>query len=294
MIVSNIIGGLGNQMFQYACGYSLAKKLESELCLTIDLFENYKLHNGYQLQNIFGINNRSLTNSEIYNFLGLRGNKNFRRVLSKNIARNFRPMKWIQEESIRYFDQIENISSSSYLHGYWQSEKYFKNYADDIKEIFSFENIDLSKKDKEIIKSMKESPSVSLHIRRGDYTNKKNQDIFNVLDIDYYLNALNNIKRNYPEFITYIFTDDSEWVSDNIIKELNESILISHNKGIDSFKDMVLMSNADHNIIANSSFSWWGAWLNNNPEKIVIAPKIWFIDDISKSLDIVPESWHLI
>ena len=77
---------------------------------------------------------------------------------------------------------------------------------------------------------MKESPSVSLHIRRGDYTNKKNQDIFNVLDIDYYLNALNNIKRNYPEFITYIFTDDSEWVSDNIIKELNESILISHNK----------------------------------------------------------------
>lgn len=294
MIVSNIIGGLGNQMFQYACGYSLAKKLELELCLTTDMFDNYKLHNGYQLDNIFGISNKTLTNFEIYNFLGLRGSKNIRRVLSKNIASNFRPKKWIQEESIRYFDQIKTISSNAYLHGYWQSEKYFKNYEDDIKEIFSFENIDLSNKDKEIIKSMKNNPSVSLHIRRGDYTNKKNQNIFNILDVNYYLNALNNIKRNYPEYITYIFTDDPEWVSNNIIKELKESVLVSHNKGEDSFKDMILMSNADHNIIANSSFSWWGAWLNNNPEKIVIAPKIWFIDDISKSLDIVPESWHLI
>ena len=169
MIVSNIIGGLGNQMFQYACGYSLAKKLELELCLTIDLFDSYKLHSGYQLHNIFGINNKTLTNLEIRNFLGLRGNKNFRKVLSKNIASNFRPMKWIQEESIRYFDQIETISSNSYLHGYWQSEKYFKNYQEDIKKIFNFENIDLSKKDKKIIKSMKENPSVSLHIRRGDW-----------------------------------------------------------------------------------------------------------------------------
>ncbi|MDA9611410.1 alpha-1,2-fucosyltransferase [Gammaproteobacteria bacterium] len=293
MIVSNIIGGLGNQMFQYASAYSLSKKLEMPLYLSLDQFNNYDLHNGYQLDKIFGVANKKLDSKEMYNFLGFRGNPLVRKILSKNITSILRPDNWFQEESIRYYSSFENISESVYLHGYWQSEKYFMNYENDIRAIFTF-NEDLSKKDNEIINQMRSGPSVSIHIRRGDYTNQKNKNIFNNLEENYYMDALKKIYESHSRCKIFIFTDDPVWAKENIKKKLYNSEVISHNTGPNSYKDMMLMSNADHNIIANSSFSWWGAWLNQNPKKIVIAPKIWFIDDFNKSKDLIPQSWYQI
>ncbi len=289
MVISNIIGGLGNQMFQYAAGRALALRNDTELRLDTSGFENYALHQGFELQRVFSCPNKIASNADMNGVLGWQSSPWIRRILSRPAFARLRRKELLVEPHFCYWDGINQAPSESYLMGYWQSEKYFDDYAATIRSDFAFRR-PLDSLNENIIQKIEESDAVSLHIRRGDYANNpKTLATHGLCSLDYYraATALVSSRMAFPHF--FIFSDDIEWVRQNLTLDF-PCEFIDHNKGAESYKDMQLMSLCRHHIIANSSFSWWGAWLNPFPEKIVVAPKKWFTDDRNVD-DLIPPKW---
>lgn len=287
MIITNLIGGLGNQMFQYAAGLALAKK--HNVPLKIDVTQLNKNSNGAYTQrqlelNIFNLELSIATQNEINNF-----NQN---LINKFLFRYFsiKSKNQIVNESGQTFNStFMNLGPNTYLNGFWQNEKYFLNFNKEIYSAFNFKP-ELTNSFSNNISQLK-SNSVSLHIRRGDYVTLSSANQFHGLcTIEYYTNALNYLQNKLnTELNIYIFSDDIDWCKKNL--KFNNCNYLNTNSAAE---DMYLMSNCTHNIIANSSFSWWGAWLNKNPNKIVIGPKYWFNSVESKQLGILPDSWIII
>lgn len=277
-----LTGGLGNQMFQFATGYCVAKKNNVDLYLDLSWFNRRSLHNGFELNNVFNIFSKvSFLNNDF----------NFKKFKFKEFINKFDMTYHIfNERHFNYSPEITKIPNHCFLKGYWQSETYFKEYENEIKEIFSFNRIK-DEANLKIIDEISNNNSVSIHIRRGDFLLKKNQNHQTDLS-NYYYNAINEVSKNNYNLKFFLFTDDPEWVSKNFnIK--GKKILVNINHGKNSFIDMHLMSLCKINIIANSSFSWWGAWLNNN-KKIIYAPKNWFNDKSINIDDLIPDSWTVI
>ena len=283
MIIGQIIGGLGNQMFQYAFYKYLAFIKNSELKLDLTLFDVYKLHNGYELKGIFGIDEVIAANDELemykskYSLLFKIENK----IFNKNVIfgkKHFKENKFYIDEKI--FDK--NINDF-YVEGYFQTYKYIQTLGENI---FQFRTALSDEEDK-----LLQGNVISIHIRGGDYiTRKKDNKLFgNICTIEYYQNAIKYIKENVQKPVFLVFTNDKEYAVELLHGESFQ--IVDGNSGKNSFRDMYLMSQCKHNIIANSSFSWWGAWLNKNDSKIVIAPTRWFNDDSIDQSNIVPSSW---
>lgn len=290
MIISNIIGGLGNQMFQYACGRALSLRLKQPLRITTDQFKNYKFHNGFELQNVFKLKVPQATISDLELILGWQRFPIIRKILSRSKMHWATCSGWCNEPHFEFWNGIKDIQLSAYLHGYWQSEKYFSDLSDQIRQDFTF-NMDWNDFDLGVLKQMKTQPSASLHVRRGDYhTIAKNKRIFALCDINYYREAICLLRKRVPDIRIFAFSDDPDWVETYLINEFGPITIIRNNARERSANDMRLMSYADHHIIANSTFSWWGAWLNPSPEKIVIAPRLWFIDE-KNDQDLIPSNW---
>ena len=177
------------------------------------------------------------------------------------------------------------------MSGYWQSPKYFNSIETLIRKEFTFQK-PLDSKNLEILNLIKNTISVSIHIRRTDFQIINSNDIHGFCSLEYYDEAINYIHTNVLMSKFFIFSDDINWAKENLKVPMN-SYFVSGNTGEKSYIDMQLMSNCNHNIIANSSFSWWGAWLNSNPKKIVIAPKKWFSDEKmnAQTDDLIPAEW---
>jgi len=175
-----------------------------------------------------------------------------------------------------------------YFKGFWQSEKFFADIADEVRAAFTFNASAISAKTKAMAEQIAADPcAVSLHVRRGDYLQPKfYKDSGCVCQLPYYRNAVKGMLSRHPEAHFYIFSDDVAWARENLPAE---GTYVDWNKGEDSWQDMFLMSRCKHNIIANSTFSWWGAWLNANKAKTVVAPCRWFM--ISEAPDILPKEW---
>ena len=176
----------------------------------------------------------------------------------------------------------------AYLNGYWQSEKYFADIRDDLLKKFVFpesKNI----KNREVLGDITRDESVSIHIRRGDYLNsQENYDLFGgVCSLEYYKRGIEYFRQHYKEAVFYVFSDDIDWARNNL--KAAEFVFVDWNNGKEDYYDMYLMSQCKHNIIANSSFSWWGAWLNSNRDKQVVSPSRWFNKYQSK--DTICEGW---
>ena len=277
-----LAGGLGNQMFQFAAGYAVARKNNVELSLDLKRYNRRSDHNGFQLQNVFDIYSRVnfLDNPANFKFI------NFKEILNK-IDISYYTFK---EPHFHYTSKIFDIPKHSYINGYWQSEQYFKSYAQELREIFNFFK-KFDKKNSLIANDINQNNSISIHIRRGDYLLKKNDNL--CVDLrEYYLKTIEESSKcfNNPKY--YIFTDDPLWVTKNFIIDFS-SIIVDINYGTKSYLDMYLMSLCKANIIANSSFSWWGAWLNNKKTKIVYAPKNWFKDESICIDNLIPSSWNV-
>jgi hypothetical protein len=173
------------------------------------------------------------------------------------------------------------------IDGYWQTENYLIDIKDTILNDFQLK-LPLRNELKEIALKISDSNSVSIHIRRGDYAqDKKTNAHHGTCSLEYYQEAIKLITEKIQNPIFYIFSDDIEWVKENL-KINYPKYHVEGNKG---FEDMELMKNCKHNIIANSSFSWWAAWLNTNKEKIIIAPKNWLNNPKFDTSDVVPNSW---
>lgn len=288
-IITKLIGGLGNQMFQYATGRALAHRLDVPLSLDASGFEHYDLRR-YELGELAicatvaseeelakaGVASRphSLADRAM-KFLGVR-----------------RPANVIREATFAYDDRLERAGAPAYLDGYWQSERYFSGIADLLRREFSLKapandaNAALARQI-----GAAGSNAVSLHIRRGDYvSNAQTAQYHGVCSLDYYRAAVDHVAEriDVPHF--FVFSDDHAWVSQNFRLD-HAATLVDVNDADHGAWDMALMKACRHHIIANSSFSWWGAWLNPHADKIVVAPERWFSGASHDTSDLVPTSW---
>jgi len=289
VIISHIIGGLGNQMFQYAAGRALALRLQESQYLDLDGFSDYRLHQGFELTDVFLCNVPIVTKDQIRNEFGWRCSEKIRPLLLKPLLKWLRSPHFVVEPHFHYWSGFSQINCSCYLYGYWQSEKYFKPIADIIRQDFKFRH-DLQARNLELARQMAACTAVSLHVRRGDYvSDAKTNNTHGLCSLTYYRDAVAHITEHVSSPHFFIFSDDIEWCREHLNLDF-PATYIDHNTGDDSYRDMQLMSLCDHHIIANSSFSWWGAWLNPSPEKIVIAPIRWFSAGYQTD-DLVPSEW---
>lgn len=286
MKIVRCIGGLGNQMFQYAFYKSLESRY-SDVKFDVSPLKNYKTHNGFELLKVFSINFCSPSFTEKISLSFRSGGFIFR--LLRHIYKKNRAKEYI-EKGLYYQEDALSAVGNLYYIGYWQSWKYFKDIEKRIKRDFSFDEKLLPLSNREILSKIRNTNSVSIHIRRGDYIGNSIYD--NIATSDYYYKATDYIKKNVKNPFYFIFTNDPEW--SKVHMSLPNSLIIDVNSGVDSYWDMFLMSQCRHNIIANSSFSWWGAWLNDNKNKIVIAPRKWINEDSANIDDIIPPTWKRI
>jgi len=285
MIIVKLQGGLGNQMFQYAMGRSVSLKKDTELSLDISSFEKDILRK-YALSP-FQIKARFARPEEIKKFIKYKRLHGPLRHLWNIFVASQR--KYFEEKQFHFDYEVFNINKDAYIDGYWNTEKYFLDIRDILLNDFKTSNSS-SKKNEEISKQISTSNSVSIHIRRGDYANDlKTNSIWGTLEQEYYEKAMKIIteKISNPKF--FVFSDDMVWVKQNM-NFPSDTIFINGNNPVE---DMRLMSLCKHNVIANSTFSWWGAWLNENKEKIVIGPKNWFKTkkQSTDTKDVLPLSW---
>ena len=288
MIIINILGGLGNQMFQYAFAYAISQQKESVVKLDIGIFETYDLRK-YELD-LFNVSLPIGTNEES-NVLKYKHESLFEKLLRK-LRRKSIPLSenYYKEAHFNFDKKAYTRGDNSYFEGYWQSEKYFLKYRENILQEFSLKE-ELHPKSKNYQKKIFSTESVSLHIRRGDYvTNAHINSVHGTCSLDYYMSAVKEIENKVSNPHFFIFSDDLVWAKDNL-SFIERITLIDLEREIPDHEDMLLMSHCKHNIIANSSFSWWGAWLNKNPKKIVIAPLKWFNETSKNTIELIPETW---
>ena len=287
MIIIEVSGGLGNQLFQYAFARKLSLLLGCEIKFDVNHFSNNKLRTFElgklntvgKIATLEDIKSVRLEKS-IFSLLKRKYNTLIRPYYKRNI---------VGEKSFNFDKNLLAINSNAYVSGYFQTEKYFKSIETILREELTPRANILSSTFFAIQSDIRSNSSVSIHIRRGDYVN--NPEAFSahgICELDYYKSALKHIKSKITDPVFYVFSDDIEWCTQNIITE-SPTFFINNTQN--HFEDLFLMASCKHNIIANSSFSWWGAWLNTNANKIVIAPQKWFNNRCEDTQDLIPESW---
>ena len=291
MKIVKLKGGLGNQMFQQAFLIALEQVSGEQVYIDVSGYSRYIQHNGYELERVFGIKNLEANDEAIKKYTCCFNSRFLNKLYTKLSVIKSSDIK--ERYSNKYYPSILLAHKDGYYDGFWQCYKYFDKYRDLVLQSFQFvdfsdaDNIELAK----II--LEDKDSVSIHVRRGDYLN---HPLYNGLcGLDYYKSAINEIKKLKGVNLNfYIFSNDIQWCKDNIINYLdgNHYIFVDWNKGVNSFRDMQLMSMCRYNIIANSSFSWWSAYLNKNKDSVVIAPKKWINQPLEYSVQL-PE-WILL
>lgn len=295
MIIVKLKGGLGNQLFQYAVGRSLSCLKSTDLKLDVSFFsemDNQKLQREYVLD-YYNIAAEVVSKTDFVNVLR---KININRAISRNLLKKRIPYykeNLIIEQNVYFDKNIFNSNKNAILDGYWPNEKYFNSIHKVIRDEYTLKKEYITPEFTAYKKAILHQQSVSIHIRRADYLQNENYDLFGVCGMDYYNNAVNLIKKLIGSPVFYIFTDDTEWVRENF--KMDDSYqLVSENRFQD-YEELQLMSFCKHNIIANSTFSWWGAWLNHNSEKKVIAPLKWYnntdYQNFYETSNFIPSEW---
>ncbi len=288
------MGGLGNQMFQYAYAKSL---LHLGYNVKIDINSFYEgqpkkskklAKRKYQL-NFYNITIPIATETDIHEFY----KKFFFHKLLKKRKYRVYPKDSFIEKTLSFDKQFMHPPQHSYIIGYFQNENYFKQIKSVILNNFSIKG-KLSHYSKTVEQQIIQSPtSCSLHIRRGDFLTAKSSDIryHELCSLDYYYKAIDIIKNKNGNTKFFIFSDDLDWVKRNL--KIANSIFVSSNYERIPHEDIFLMSQCNHNIIANSSFSWWGGYLNKYQNKIVIAPENWLTnkEENAQIKNIICSNW---
>lgn len=289
MILVKLIGGLGNQMFQYATGRALAQRCGVPLLLDASGFAHYDLRR-YELDEL-SIQARPASEDE----LARAGVVASAPTLVNRVKRALgiqRPTNVLREASFTYDARVEAAQAPVYLDGYWQSERYFVGIADLLRKEFTLKapaddaNAEMANQI-----AAAGTKAVSLHIRRGDYVNNPHTAQYHgVCSLDYYRAAVDHVAARVTDPHFFVFSDDHAWVSQNF-KLPYAATLVNVNGADRGVWDMALMKACRHHIIANSSFSWWGAWLNPAADKIVVAPERWFAGATHDTSDLIPSTW---
>lgn len=284
-------GGLGNQMFQYAFVEALRSRNRMVRC-NMGFYRKHPEARGFVLDKVFP---KVLLNEIADDYFdeidkkwrSISSNKDSLKIFCEDTKKRF---FWVERERIDegvYLDEVFDTNNCTFV-GYWQSWKYFSNIEQTIRQLYQFENVEYRLLE---VKSQLEEIGnlTSIHIRRTDYL--KYPEIYGgVCTDDYYMSAMEYIEKNTDGNVNFVvFTDDREWIKENFKRRDFLWVDESQFDKYQDWYDMYLMSLCKNNIIANSSFSWWGAWLNSNKQKIVVAPQKWLVDREMK--DICPDTW---
>lgn len=290
MIVVKLQGGLGNQLFQYAIGKRLSLFYNTPLKLDTSFFNMQVLiktegvtPRKYELDQL-----NIQADIAIPDDIQLFSNSN---NLMHRVKKYFTQSKYITEKNFRFDPGFLSFGENCYLDGFWQCESYFKEVVNVLKNDFSC-RFTLDKINVDMEAKIRAANGVSIHIRRGDYIhNAASKRFHGTCSMKYYQEAIELISKKLTDPHFFIFSDDMQWVANNFKIDF-ASTLIDINNDSSCVNDFQLMSACRHHIIANSSFSWWGAWLGNFNNKIVIAPKVWFADLSVDTSTILPETWY--
>jgi hypothetical protein len=274
MVIVRLMGGLGNQMFQYAAARATSLRTGEPVKLDLTWFADegsrVSPRRGYELD-AFGLELEVASEGELA------------RTLRRRIVRR-RP-RIIEDGSLRFDPRVLHARDVRLI-GYWQSERYFADQADTIRRDF-----ELPPADPELERRIGAVESVSLHVRRGDYASSaKVEAELGVLPLDYYAAAIARMREELgsPEF--FVFSNDAAWTEANLAIDAPHTF-VRHPPGARAHHDLRLMSLCRHHVVANSSFSWWGAWLREGPDTLVVAPERWFLTPRYDTSDVVPERW---
>ena len=286
MFIFQLMGGIGNQMFQYAAAKALSVK--RGIPFKIHFEDPYKESVRRYNLDVFTLKIEHASNKELRK---IRPSIGLKRKVHKLF--HFQEKKhFVSEQNYFLFDKsLFTCPSNSYVYGFWQTEKYFNEVAELVRKDFTFKDSATGKNKILLDKIIDDTQAVSLHIRRGDYVSvEKTNKIHGICSMDYYEKAIALVVSKINQPIFYIFSDDMQWVKNNF-KIPYSTVCVDVNGDTTNYEDLRLMSKCKHHIIANSSFSWWGAWLNYNTSKIVIAPQKWANIEGLDTSDLIPETW---
>jgi hypothetical protein len=281
-IIVRIQGGLGNQLFQYASGAAVAAR--ARLQLKVDV-QWYKAHTDRQF-----LLDKFNTDIDIANEKEVQMAKGAHDLFIDKALRKIklRKEKFFFEKEFVFDPTVLKINHAAYLKGYWQHFQYFEEFSDEIKRQFQLKQLtDIART---VQMKIDNSNSIGIHLRRGDYiTNSAFNKFHGVLDEHYYRTAIEVLMRKVPDASLYVFSDDINFAQ-QFFHSYKKVEVVTGNK---DEEDLILLSSCKHQIIANSTFSWWSAWLNKNPDKVVIAPQKWFADPTrnAQTKSIIPHSW---
>ena len=292
MIIAEIFAGLGNQMFQYAAARAVAGQLGVPLKLNTNGFRSDALRQ-FELHH-FRISAGIATDREIDAFM------NPRETVYERVVNRLKPAvqrrQVIREQHCRYENELAEATTHTYLFGHWQSEWYFRSQAAVIRRDFTFAQ-PAQGANQAFEEQIRRTPNaVSLHIRRTDYLD---HPLMYPCPVDYYQAAIETVRARTGTPHFFVFSDDPAWTRQHIrIPEPCGVTYVTHNQRESSYEDLRLMRSCAHHIISNSTFAWWGAWLNASPGKLVVAPRQWFREgalwyngEVADARDVLPESW---
>ncbi|QOX79704.1 alpha-1,2-fucosyltransferase [Trichlorobacter lovleyi] len=287
MITVLLNGGLGNQLFQYAAGRALAEKHGVELFLDLSRLQHPKPGDTPRCFELAPFNIKaSLLAEENRQPLG-----NYQACLHRLVLKAGIPLLGniiLKEQGCGFDPLISRAPSSCVLDGFWQSERYFKQITGLLQQELSLNSPSPALRKASSVLS---DATVAVHVRRGDYvTNPAAASFHGICSQDYYRAAVTNILTCYPDSQFLVFSDDPAWCQEHL--DLGQPFRLAVDMGVNGpAEELVLISRCAHQVIANSSFSWWGAWLNPSPHKLVVAPCRWFTDPAITTNDLVPETW---
>jgi hypothetical protein len=279
MVTVKLIGGLGNQMFQYALGRTIAHRRRTSLALDVSAFRDWYKLRKYSL-GVFNIVEKFAPG----------GIPRFSRVCALGQRFLLPGVTYVLKEKSFPFDpDALNAPRNVYLDGYWQSEKYFKEIEDVIRREFCFKT-EPDPPNSELANRVKSVNSVSVHVRRTDYVSSpKSYELLGICPLEYYREAAELIVSQVPNPHFFVFSDEPDWARGNL-EPKGPTTFVTQNCLDNAHEDLRLMALCRHHIIANSTFSWWGAWLANSGG-IVIAPQRWFRSNHVDARDLIPAGW---
>lgn len=289
MTIIKLNGGLGNQMFQYATARAICDR--APVLLDLFFFTKYKSQDDYTPRSFeLGVfeNLQAKPLSSFFEKV-LYSEEKFFKVLKFFI---YSRMQKIVQRDMEYMGSLRRNKGHVYLNGYFQSERYFSKIRNQLLQEFCFPVLDTENLSRQyFIQSV--STSVSIHVRRGDYLKPHNNKVHGILPLRYYTKAISNIEQQVENPYYFIFSDDPNWCEKNFNFLSGKFTIITNNDSSTAWKDMCLMTKCNHHIIANSSFSWWGAWLSTFDKKIVVAPQKWYAGEERNKYSeyIIPQSW---
>lgn len=288
MIIVKLMGGLGNQMFQYALGRAMAIKHNTTLRLDLSFLHDRTPRKNFIFRDfdldVFDLHAEFATPDDLRPFFFKP--KNTTQHYFIRLAHLFNPYCYYREQYFYFDPDVFSLPANTYLDGYWQSPKYFQHVSDIIRKDFSFRH--RIQPDNDLLNQILDSDSVCINVRRGDFLNTK---LHGVCDMKYFKPAIQWMCEKLDNPLFFVFSDDQEWCREKFKLPFNYTIVGEEHAGWKFSTKLQLMASCKHFIIANSSFAWWAAWLNGKRDKLVIVPRNWFTNPDIITNDLIPENW---